>query len=165
MCVRVRSPDIAGQVVALAMVAVLLGVVAGVQVVHLRRAHQHMGLARRGIHIHQFAAIEIRQMLSVGRPGELAGRLADQRPMGKDGIDSERLFRRLRIDGMCGQRERCNSRKQDGGFSCQRASPKHDLRSANPARNAGTETRDLDRRDRRWASGSGRISLNQSDWR
>ena len=88
----VRRPEIAGHVVALAMVAVLLGVVAAVQVVHLGGAHQHVGLAGGGIHIHQFAAIEIRQMLSVGRPGELVGRLADQRSMRKDGLDGERLF-------------------------------------------------------------------------
>ncbi len=55
-----------------------------------------MGLARRGIQIHQFAAIEIGQVLSVGRPGELVRRHADQRPVGKDRFDRERLFGGLR---------------------------------------------------------------------
>ena len=44
----VWRPDITGQVVALAMVAVLLGVALAVQVLHLRGAHQHVCLPRSG---------------------------------------------------------------------------------------------------------------------
>ena len=52
-----------------------------------------MRLAGGGIHIHQLAAIEIGQMLSVGRPGELVGRLADERAMREDCFDRRALLR------------------------------------------------------------------------
>jgi hypothetical protein len=71
------------------------GAVAAVQVLHLGRAHQHMGLACGGIHVHQFAAIQIGQMLPIGRPCELVRRHADQRPMRKDRVDCKRLLGRL----------------------------------------------------------------------
>ena len=70
----VGRPQVAGHLVALAMVAVLLRAGAAGERSHLGAAHHHVRLAGAGIQIHQFAAIEIGQVLSVGRPGERLGR-------------------------------------------------------------------------------------------
>ncbi len=82
----VGRPKVAGHVVALAMIAVLLGTGFTVERCHFGGAHHHMHLAGDRIHIHQLAAVEIGQMLSVGRPGERLGRPWNQRAVREDGL-------------------------------------------------------------------------------
>ena len=62
---RVRRPNIAGHLVAFAMVAVLLRFVARNQHGHFGVAHQHMGLARAWVQVDQLPSIEIGQVASV----------------------------------------------------------------------------------------------------
>ena len=82
------------------MVAVLLGAVTAAEWIHFGGAHHHVRLAGDGIHIHQLAAIEIGQMLAVGRPGKRLGRLGNQRAVREDGFNRELLLRRLRGGGV-----------------------------------------------------------------
>src|SRR5579859_5176828 len=90
------------------MVAVPFRLLAHCERSQLGAAHQHVRLARSRIEIHQLTAIEISQMLAIGRPGKFAGRGADRRSMRKDLLDSEGLWRsRLRLRrSLCGELER-----------------------------------------------------------
>ena len=78
---RIGRPDVARHPVALAMIAVLLRDFPPAQCGDLGAAHQHVRLFRARIKIDQFAAIEVGEMLSVGRPGNPARRRAHHRAM------------------------------------------------------------------------------------
>jgi len=80
-----------------------------------------MYLAGDGIYIHQLAAFEIGQMLSVGRPGKRFGRLGNQRAVREEVFNRELLLRRLCGGGVRsknegnengGQKNRCSRQKE-----------------------------------------------------
>ena len=102
---RVGRPQVAGHVVALAMIAVPFGAAVTQERSHLFRAHHHVNFAGRGIHIHQLAAVEIAQVLAVRRPVELRWRLGNQRTMCKDCLHCELTI-------LCPRRTRMRSQRQ-----------------------------------------------------
>jgi hypothetical protein len=91
------------------MIAVTLGAVVVGEWNHLCRAHHHVDFAGRGIHIHQLAAIEIAQVLAVGRPVELCRRLGDQSAVRKDCLNGELAILRLCRARMRSQRQGCEN--------------------------------------------------------
>ncbi len=111
----VRRPEVAGHVVALAMIAVLLGAGLAVERSHFGGAHHHVHFAGDGIHIHQLAALEIGQMLSIGRPGERLGRPWNQRAVREEVFNRELLLRRLRRGVRSERQSNENDGKQSGG--------------------------------------------------
>ena len=116
----VGRPEVAGHVVALAMIAVALGAGLACERSHFYGAHHHVYLAGDGIYVHQFAAVQVGHMLSVGRPGKGLRRLGNQRAGREDGLNRELLLRRLCDGGMRSKSESNRNGGQKSGGSRQR---------------------------------------------
>jgi hypothetical protein len=116
----VGRPEIAGHAVALAVVAVGLRVGATGERGELGAADEDMGFSGCGIKVNELAAIDIGEVLAVGRPGEALRRMADERAMGEEVFNGERLCGRaallgLRGEGRRAQRAGKSGRKQNEG--------------------------------------------------
>src|ERR1700722_5994411 len=79
-----------------------------------------MYLAGDGIDIHQLAALEIGQMLSIGRPGKRLGRFGNERAVREDGLNRERLLWRLCGGRGTSEREANKNGEQKSSGSRQR---------------------------------------------
>src|SRR5664279_2797037 len=91
----VGGPDVGGHLVALPMIAVLLGAVSACKRCELCAAHQNVRLSPAGVKIDELATIEVGEVLAVGRPGDATGRSAGERAVGEDLLHSERNSRSL----------------------------------------------------------------------
>ena len=90
----------------------------------LGAAHQHMRLGsarvRSRLQIHQFAVVNISQVLRVRRPGKILRRMPDHGPMRINCFHGQRLLGSLRVSKSRTQRKcssnrnkKCNSPRQD----------------------------------------------------
>ena len=134
---RVRRPQVAGHFVAVAMVAVGLRVACAGERSQPVAAHQHLRLGGNKVQLHQRAVILKGQVLAVGRPGELVGRMPDQRPMREDRLHGQRLLRGLRIEGKGCERKSNNGKEREGGCAHQEAFLREDRLAAKGKRRAG----------------------------
>jgi hypothetical protein len=71
-----------------------------------------MRLAGAGIEIDERSTVEIGQVLSIRRPGELIGRIANERPMPHDGFNREWPRRSLRRSYYTGEADAKGNEKR-----------------------------------------------------